>query len=332
MLYVRSARRAPRSPFITDITDAKPHGQSSRSKATVPIIAPPNSVPRRKPPPDYFDSLDLRAEYLSVFADVQALRPEVQSHRELYIRLKNELFLQNRTDLGSEIEYAELAPRLNAAVGRGAFATAINGLAAQSRECHAEIVDLKEQTAPPMIMRLDLQVLSARAELLALRKSIDEMRDAERATRAEIEAMHTQFPPERTEGQREVIRTLVNNIRAIERKNAALNHEVEELEAAADRRSLPFERQVECDAIEDMSGQLDGKRHQYYDKCTELIDIRSQQLKEVVTAEDMSRPASDRRITVAEAPPARRPPEEEDTFDGDWASGSEDVQIGFGDD
>jgi predicted nucleic acid-binding Zn-ribbon protein len=179
-----------------------------------------------------------------------------------------------------------------------------------------------------VVIRLGLQVANARAELRALRKSIDEMREAERATRAEIEAMPAKCPPERTESQRNVIRSLVNEIRAIDRKNAALNREVEELEAEADRRALPFERQIECDAIAEIAGQLDGKRHRFYDKCTEFIDIRSQQLKDVVTVEDLSSTLSGRRITEPELPPARGPAEEEQAVDGDWASGSEEVQIG----
>jgi hypothetical protein len=311
------------------MTDVKQHGQSIRSKPMTPIIVFPNSVRRRKPPPEYFSPGDLQAEYLSVFTEIQELRPEVHSLRDLYIRLKNELFLQNRSDLASDIVYADTAPNLNAAVGRGGFAIAINGLAAQSRECHSEIIQIKEETTPRVLFRLDLQVANARCELRAARKLVDEMRDAEAKARAEIEAMRTQFPPERTESQRNVIRSLMREIKAIERKNAVANREVDQLEAEADRRSLPFERQIECNAIEEISGQLDGKRHQYYDRCTELIDIRSQQVKDVQTAEDLSRSPSPRRITEPPLPPQPlAEEEEEDTFDGEFASSSDDVRIG----
>jgi hypothetical protein len=148
------------------------------------------------------------------------------------------------------------------------------------------------------------------------------MREAERAARAEMAAVRARFPPERAQAQRDAIRSLLNEIRAIARRNAALNREVEELEEEADRRSLPYERQVECDAIEDMAGELDGKRHQYYDKCTEFIDIRSHQLKEVGTVEDLGAPASGRRV-ADEGPPGKQEDSEEWDLDG------EDVQIGF---
>jgi hypothetical protein len=303
MLSVRIGRRGGHSPFVTDMADAKSRGQSARAKPAIPIIAPPNSIPRRKPPHAYFDPLDLRTEYLSVFSEVQSLRPEVQSQREVYIRLKSKLFLHNRSDLHSEIEFAELAPALNAAVGRGAFATAINGLAAQIRDGHSEIVEIKEQTAPPVISRLELQVINARAELRALREAIDAMRDAERTARAEIDRIRTDFAPERMQSQRDVIRSLVSEIRAMAQTNAEMNRELE-----VEPPSLPSEPQAE-----------NGKSHRYDDKCSELIDIRG---------ERVSRPQSERRRTDAQ-PPQQEPAEEKDAADEESQSSTEDVRIGF---
>jgi hypothetical protein len=292
MFYVRSSRKAGRTPFLTEIGESKPQSCSHRVKPTVPFISPfkkkkvpQNNIQKHQSNSGHYDALDLQIEYKHLLNEVQTLRSEVQTHREAFIRLKDELFLTNRGVLDSEIEYAERAPALNAAVGRGAFSMAIGSLSVQSKDNQEEMVDLREQLAPMVVLKLEDRVRKARTLLISLKAEIEAMKNAENATRAKIEAIRLQFSPAKMQTQRDEIRDLVTMIRTIEKKNAKLNHSAEILEVQREQRELPLEKQIECKAMEDMTGQLQKKRKQFYDKCDESIEIKSQQLVDVTRAE-----------------------------------------------
>jgi hypothetical protein len=268
--------------------EVKRYTHSPRLKAPAPLILSPKFAPTAlaKYPrsPEYFDATDLRAQYQQAFEEVQALLPEVHAIRQIYLRLKDEVFLKNRGLLDSEIEYARQAPALNAAVGRGAFTTAIGGLSAQNRDNHSELVELREQLAPESVAKLQQQVLRARVTLAKLRSEVGMIRNAEKATRHEIVEFRREFPPERTQAQRDMIREIIRKIRVIEKQNEALNNTVEELEAEADRRDLPVERQIECDRVTSMETELVGKRREFCDRCNELIEIKGKQVVDVSRA------------------------------------------------
>jgi hypothetical protein len=176
------------------------------------------------------------------------------------------------------------ASALNAAVGRGAFSTAIGGLSAQSSDNHDEISDLRQQLAFSNITKLAKHVIEARAGLANLRREADAIRTAENATREEIKNFRKKFPPAPVQEQRERIREITGKLHAIARTNAELVRSAEELEKDGTQRTLPFEKESECDEVMRMEGELREKRKHFCDKCDELIEIRSRQVKDVADA------------------------------------------------
>jgi hypothetical protein len=113
------------------------------------------------------------------------------------------------------------------------------------------------------------------------------MRAAERETRAAVEMIQKSCHVESAQVQGKAIHRLTNEIRMSEKRNEELNNQLEELEAESDRRRMDAAMRNECESAEEMTSELEKKRRKFYDKCDELIEIQSQQAKEVAETENM---------------------------------------------
>jgi hypothetical protein len=282
MLSARSSRRSARYPFVTEVANAKFNTSSSCPNGhSVHRIR----VPLRSqvcPGTDFYDQDDLFEQYSALSDEVSSLRTELAKYRQHYLHLKDAVFVKQRCCPNPDIDYAREAPALNKAIGHGKFSSAIRGLANQHQDGLDKMSQVRRQTTPSAVGRLEAQVLWGRAALKRILMDIGSMKDVEVQVLETIAATRRDFPRARFEVQLGRTKELHRRIRRLRETNNKLTEEVAALEIAVG--GLPIGRTLACDEVEEMSDRLVESRDGYFRKCDEMIEIRNEQIQEVEAA------------------------------------------------